>query len=137
MSATATAASVQELDKQVNDDVLSGKAMEAFEKYYAEDVVMQENSEEPRRGKAANRKAEEEFFASVEAFNGGSVKASAVNGDVSFSEWEMDVTFGESFTISGRLAARLAVFTTSPSRIGSEPKLIPPCLVLGQETFNS
>jgi len=93
MSATATAASVQELDKQVNDDVLSGKAMEAFEKYYAEDVVMQENSEEPRRGKAANRKAEEEFFASVEAFNGGSVKASAVNGDVSFSEWEMDVTF--------------------------------------------
>ena len=93
MSATATAASVQELDKQVNDDVLSGKAMEAFEKYYAEDVVMQENSEEPRRGKAANRKAEEEFFASVEAFNGGSVKASAVNGDVSFSEWEMDITF--------------------------------------------
>ncbi|HEV3150800.1 MAG TPA: SnoaL-like domain-containing protein [Acidobacteriaceae bacterium] len=93
MSATATATSVQELDKQVNDDVLSGKAMEAFEKYYAEDVVMQENSEEPRRGKAANRKAEEEFFASVEAFNGGSVKASAVNGDVSFSEWEMDVTF--------------------------------------------
>jgi ketosteroid isomerase-like protein len=93
MSATATAASVQELDKQVNDDVLSGKAMEAFEKYYAEDVVMQENSEEPRKGKAANRKAEEEFFASVEAWNGGSVKASAVNGDVSFSEWEMDVTF--------------------------------------------
>jgi ketosteroid isomerase-like protein len=93
MSATATATSVQELDKQVNDDVLSGKAMEAFEKYYAEDVVMQENSEEPRRGKAANRKAEEEFFASVEAFNGGSVKASAVNGDVSFSEWEMDITF--------------------------------------------
>jgi ketosteroid isomerase-like protein len=93
MSATATATSVQELDKLVNDDVLSGKAMEAFEKYYAEDVVMQENSEEPRRGKAANRKAEEEFFASVEAFNGGSVKASAVNGDVSFSEWEMDITF--------------------------------------------
>ena len=93
MSATATATSVQELDKQVNDDVLSGKAMEAFEKYYAEDVVMQENSEEPRKGKAANRKAEEEFFASVEAWNGGSVKASAVNGDVSFSEWEMDVTF--------------------------------------------
>ena len=67
MSATATATSVQELDKQVNDDVLSGKAMEAFEKYYADDVVMQENSEEPRSGKAANRKAEEEFFASVEA----------------------------------------------------------------------
>ena len=89
MSATATATSVQELDKQLNDDVLSGKAMEAFEKYYADDVVMQENSDEPRKGKDANRKAEEEFFSSVEAFNGGSVKASAVNGDVTFSEWEI------------------------------------------------
>ena len=93
MSATATAASVEQLDKQLNDDVLSGKAMEAFEKCYADDVVMQENQEEPRRGKAANRKAEEEFFASVEAFNGGSVLSSAVNGDVTFSEWEYDITF--------------------------------------------
>ncbi len=93
MSATATATSVQELDKQLNDDVLSGKIMDAFEKYYADDVVMQENSEDPRVGKAANRKAEEDFMSSVEAFNGASVKASAVNGDVSFSEWEMDITF--------------------------------------------
>ncbi len=93
MSATATATSVDQLDKQLNDDVLSGKIMEAFEKYYADDVVMQENSEEPRKGKEANRKAEEEFMASVEAFNGASVKASAVNGDVTFSEWEMDITF--------------------------------------------
>jgi len=93
MSATATATSVQELDKQLNDNVLSGKIMDAFEKYYADDVVMQENSEEPRVGKAANRKAEEEFMASVEAFHGASVKGSAVNGDVTFSEWEMDITF--------------------------------------------
>jgi ketosteroid isomerase-like protein len=93
MSATATATNVEQLDKQLNDDVLSGKIMEAFEKYYADDVVMQENSEEPREGKAANRKAEEDFMASVEAFNGASVKASAVNGDVTFSEWEMDITF--------------------------------------------
>ena len=93
MSATATATSVQELDKQLNDDVLSGKIMDAFEKYYADDVVMQENSDEPRVGKAVNRKAEEEFMSSVEAFHGAKVNASAVNGDVSFSEWEMDLTF--------------------------------------------
>jgi ketosteroid isomerase-like protein len=93
MSATATGSSVQELDKQLNDDVLSGKVMEAFEKYYADDIVMQENSEEPRVGKAANRKAEEEFMSSVEAWNSGSVTASAVNGDVTFSAWEMDITF--------------------------------------------
>jgi ketosteroid isomerase-like protein len=93
MSAAATATNVEQLDKQLNDDVLSGKIMDAFEKYYADDVVMQENSEEPRKGKEANRKAEQEFMASVEAFNGASVKASAVNGDVTFSEWEMDITF--------------------------------------------
>jgi ketosteroid isomerase-like protein len=93
MSATATATSVQELDKQLNDGVLAGKVMETFEKFYADDVVMQENSDEPRVGKAANRKAEEEFVSSVEAFNGAKVTASAANGDVSFSQWEMDITF--------------------------------------------
>ena len=107
MSAVATDTSVQELDKQLNDDVLSGKVMEAFEKYYADDVVMQENSEEPRKGKAENRKAEEQFMASVEAFNGASVKASAVNGDVTFSEWEMDITFkGGSRVTMSQVAVR-------------------------------
>src|SRR6202023_2992441 len=93
MSPTATTSNVQELDKQVNDAVLSGKAMGAFEKYYADDVVMQENSDEPRVGREANRTAREQFFASVEAWNGGACTASAVNGNVSFSEWEYDLTF--------------------------------------------
>ena len=87
MSDTAT------LDNQLNQDILSGRALEAFETYYADDVVMQENSEEPRRGKEANRKAEQEFFASVEQFHGAKLHASAVNGDVTFSQWEWDVTF--------------------------------------------
>ena len=38
--------------------VLQGKAMEAFEKYYAEDVVMQENETPATVGKAANRDRE-------------------------------------------------------------------------------
>ena len=90
---TATDTNVQQLDKELNDMVLSGKVMDAFEKFYAEDVVMQENSEAPRKGKVENRKAEEQFMASVEKWNSGKVVASAVNGDVSFSEWEMDITF--------------------------------------------
>jgi ketosteroid isomerase-like protein len=81
------------VDAKLNEMVLTGKAMEAFEALYAEDVVMQENSDEPRVGKAANRKAEEEFFASVAEWHGGSVDASAVNGDTSFSQWSMDITF--------------------------------------------
>jgi ketosteroid isomerase-like protein len=90
---TATETSVQQADKELNDMVLSGKIMEAFEKFYADDIVMQENSEEPRRGKDANREAEQQFMSSVEQWHGARVVASAVNGDVSFSEWEMELTF--------------------------------------------
>lgn len=84
---------VQELDNALNQQVLAGDIMGAFEKYYAEDVVMQENSTEPFVGKAVNREREQQFVNSVAAFHGASVLSSAVNGDTSFSEWEMDVTF--------------------------------------------
>ena len=47
---------VAELDKKLNDMVLTGKAMVGFEELYADDVVMQENNDAPCVGKAANRK---------------------------------------------------------------------------------
>ena len=81
-----------ELNKQLDDAIFSGKAMEAFEELYDEDIVMQENTEPEYRGKAFNRKREQEFFATVEAWHGGKVLAAAADGDVSFSESEMDVT---------------------------------------------
>ena len=83
---------IAELDKQLNDAILSGKAMEAFEELYDDNIVMQENSEPEYRGKDFNRKRELEFFASVEAWHGGQVLAAAASNDVSFSEWTMDVT---------------------------------------------
>jgi hypothetical protein len=83
---------IAELEKKLNDAILSGKAMEAFEELYDDNVVMQENSEPEYRGKDFNRKREQEFFASVEAWHGGAVLASAVHGDVSFSEWTMEVS---------------------------------------------
>jgi len=97
---TTAAPDTATLDQTLNDMVLSGKALEAFEKYYADDVVMQENSDEPRVGKEANRKAEEEFFASLQEFHEGKVLASAVNGDTSFSEWFMDVTFKNGYRLN-------------------------------------
>lgn len=83
---------IQALETKLNDSILSGKALEAFDELYADDVVMQENTEAPYVGKDFNRKREIEFFSSIEQFHDGRVLASAVNGDVSFSEWEMDVT---------------------------------------------
>lgn len=81
-----------ELEKKLNDAILAGKAMEAFEELYDDDVVMQENTEAEYRGKDFNRKREIEFFSSVEAWHSAACVASAVNGDASFSEWTMDIT---------------------------------------------
>ena len=82
-----------ELDAQLNSMILSGKVMEAFEQLYAEDVVMQENLDEPKVGKAKCREAEIQFFSSLEAFHGAVLHAQAAAGDVGFAEWEFDVTF--------------------------------------------
>lgn len=83
----------QELDQALNQQILSGDIMGAFEKYYAEDVVMQENSAEPFVGKSVNRERELQFVNSIAEFHGAGVLSSAANGDTSFSEWTMDVTF--------------------------------------------
>ena len=81
-----------ELDKKLNDAILSGKAMEAFEELYDDNVVMQENSDPEFRGKDFNRKREQDFFQSVEAWHDVKVLATAAHGDTSFSEWEMEVS---------------------------------------------
>jgi hypothetical protein len=96
---TTLANDVAVLDKALNDAILSGKALVAFEQYYADDVVMQENSEEPRVGKEANRKAEVEFFSSLAEFHEGKLVSSAINGDTTFGEWFMDVTFKNGFRL--------------------------------------
>jgi ketosteroid isomerase-like protein len=93
----STNTDIQALDNELNEMILTGKALEAFELFYADDVVMQENNDEPRVGKDANRKAEQEFFSSLEAWNDGRIEGSAINGDLSFSQWYMDVTFKNGF----------------------------------------
>jgi len=98
----------QELDHALNQQVLAGDIMGAFETFYAEDVVMQENSAEPIPGKAANREREQEFVKSIAEFHGARVLASAISGDTSFSEWEMDVTFQGGFRVK---MAQVAVRT--------------------------
>jgi ketosteroid isomerase-like protein len=93
MSTAAIPVSVKSLDHELNQQILAGDIMGAFERFYADDVVMQENSETPRVGKEANRKAELAFLDSVEQFHGARLLGGAVEGDRSFSEWEIDVTY--------------------------------------------
>ena len=63
MSAEAPKAAVEDLIAKVVD----GKALEAFDRYYAADVTMQENEQPPRVGKAACRTFEEDFLSIYKA----------------------------------------------------------------------
>ena len=70
-------------------------AMEVFEKYYAEDVVMQENDNPPTVGKAANRARELDFFSKITEFRGLKLKEVAFRENLIISEWFADYTHAE------------------------------------------
>ncbi len=72
----------------------AGQLLEAFDKYYADDVVMTEVGEEPRRGKSANRAYEEAFVADLAEIHGAEIQAIASNEETGhvFIENSMDMT---------------------------------------------
>lgn len=84
---------IEQLENELNVMIQRGEILPAFEKFYAENVVMQENSEPPVPGKAANRDREKAFVDSVQAVHGIKLMRSAANGEVAFGEWLFDVTF--------------------------------------------
>jgi SnoaL-like domain len=92
MTAIATP-SVAQLDAELNQTVLAGRILEAFDRFYADGIVMQENNTAATVGKAANREREIKFVESIEQFHHAALLGSAVHGETSFSEWVMDVTF--------------------------------------------
>ena len=53
--------------------ISQGQLLEAFEKFYVENVVMEEVGESPRIGKNVNREYEQKFVSSVEAVYGTGV----------------------------------------------------------------
>jgi len=87
--------SLEESLKGYFDLLNQGKSMDAFEKYYADDIIMQEPGEEPRVGKEANRKFELEYIAGIEEMHGAEIKNVAINDEtgVVFIQAWMDATF--------------------------------------------
>ena len=71
--------------------VLAGDILGAFDKYYADEVVMREGNSEPVRGKTANRARLEGFLASLQAFNGATLHSYGVGKDVTLSEYTFDL----------------------------------------------
>lgn len=79
----------------LNELVLQGKALEAFEKYYDDKVVMQENEAPPTAGKAANRKREEAFFSNITDFRGAKPLKVTFGENTTMVEWHYDYTHKE------------------------------------------
>lgn len=83
---------ILQLDNELNAFIVQGKSVAAFEKFYAVDVVAQENDEPERHGRAEWMRARQEMEKSITKFD-ARVLANATSGDVSFSEWEYHIEF--------------------------------------------
>jgi hypothetical protein len=79
----------------LNQLILEGKALEAFEKFYHPEVVMQENENAPTVSKEANRKREIEFFNNIVSFRGAEVKGITTAENLSTVIWHYDYTHKE------------------------------------------
>jgi len=68
--------------------------MEAFEKYYGEEVVIQVNGNLPITGKNQNRKRELIFLQEIKKLNSAEIKSITFGGpdnNVSMTEWAIDI----------------------------------------------
>lgn len=74
----------------LNNLVMIGNLMEAFEKYYHNDIEMQENSNEPIKGKDIIRQREIDFLNNIIEFRRAKVLAQAIGEDISFVIWKYD-----------------------------------------------
>jgi predicted RNA-binding protein len=84
-----------EKEKELQTMVNTGKLLDAFEKFYAEDVVMVEATGDKIIGKEAARKHENEFLGKIEAFHGAGILKITSNESeaTTMSEVWMELTF--------------------------------------------
>lgn len=81
--------------EDIYNQLAQGKALDAFETYYAENIDMIMEDGAVISGKDVNRQREIDFFSSVESFNGMEIKAINANEEARTTSVEsvMDVTF--------------------------------------------
>ena len=89
--------SIKENVTELNNMILEGKLLEAFDKFYADDIVMQDNENPPREGNKDCRAFEESFVSSLTAFRGASLGQVMVSEEagVSACEWTFDYSHKE------------------------------------------
>ena len=89
--------SIKENVEELNKMILSGDILGAFDKFYAEDIVMQDNETDARVGNKTCRDFEESFVNNLTEFRGANVKNVMVSEDagVAAIEWEFDYSHKE------------------------------------------
>lgn len=76
--------------KDLKELLGKGQFLEAMEKYLADDVVLQEANEVPKRGKDVSIQAEKELLANVSEFIRYDIKNESISGDISYYEAIME-----------------------------------------------
>lgn len=80
--------------ENLNALIKEGKIIDAFEKYYGEDVIIQVNGNPPIAGKEQNRKREMIFLQEIEKLNSADIKSVTFGGkedNVSMTEWAINI----------------------------------------------
>jgi ketosteroid isomerase-like protein len=86
MSTESFKAAVEDLIAKV----VGGKPLDAFDRYYAEDVTMQENEQPPRVGKATCRAFEADFLSKITAVRTYVCDGYVISGDKAFIVYRID-----------------------------------------------
>ena len=86
MNAESFKAAVEDLIAKV----VGGKALDAFDRYYADDVTMQENEQPPRVGKAACRAFEVDFLSKIKAVRTYVCDGYVISGTKAFIVYRID-----------------------------------------------
>jgi hypothetical protein len=86
MNAETSKAAVEDLIAKV----LGGKALDAFDRYYADDVTMQENDNPPRVGNAACRAFEVDFLSKIKTVRTYVCDGYVISGNKAFIVWRID-----------------------------------------------
>jgi len=82
------------LQQRLNDlfsYIRQGKIIEAMNEFYDQDIVMQENTNPPTKGLAANIEREKQFMSGVKELKGFTITASGVGDNATFYESTADI----------------------------------------------
>ena len=82
--------SLKERVNELNTNIQQGNILETFDKYYAEDVVMQENENDPTVGKSACRVNEEAFVNGITEFRKADIEDVIIGDNISVTHWSFD-----------------------------------------------